>query len=219
MKKILRVATIFIIIFSINSCKPTINSTPTFPMDITKVKWLLDDDKQISSWNTTIMPLLLDFDNDSVSLNFSNHRFKALIDVDEILIDGKLRFKIVKKDADVLIIKSGNEVRKYAPLKQGTENQTRKSEFDNLLMRNFWNFEKYYAKFNSHSISLTDLNNNFIRGGIFASYLYNGKILLTINLDGELEKKIYVVEAFDDKSIILKSNPSSKYELILFKNE
>jgi len=150
------------------------------------------------------------------SLNFSNHRFKALINGDEILIDGKPRFKIVKKDADVLIIKSGNEVRKYAPLKHGKDNQASKSKFDSLLVQNFWNLENYYAKFNSHAISLTDLNNNFIRGGIFASYLYNGKILLTINLDGEVEKKIYVVEAFDDKSIVLKSNPNSKYELILF---
>lgn len=61
--------------------------------------------------------LILNFDHNSVSLNFSNHRFKVLINGDEILIDGKPYFKIVKKDVNVLIIKSGNEARKYASLK------------------------------------------------------------------------------------------------------
>ncbi|POS00541.1 hypothetical protein Q361_1692 [Flavobacterium croceum DSM 17960] len=186
------------------SCKKEIQIDKDSIMDITKKKWLVYDNSFQSSWKATIMPIILDFEKDKVSLNFSNSVHKYDILGDDLFLDGKSVFKITYNEDNTLTLHNNDEVRNYFALSEGVFTNIDKSTFENILTSKTWFFKDLDAKFSGTEIDFYDKQGEFIKSGFYTTALFNKEILMFLKIDGENEKETYIINSINKDRIILK---------------
>lgn len=192
------------VIMCLTSCKKE-NQTIKNPMvDITKQKWLTYDSSIQSPWKATVMPVILDFKNDKVALNFGNYFHKFSILKEDLYLDGKASFKIIYNDNNTLTLHNDDEVRNYFPLSEGNYTDIDKSTLESIIQNNTWLFKDLNAKFSNREIDFYDNQDEFVKGGFYSTVLYNKKILMFVNIDGEIERETYIIDLINKDKITLK---------------
>lgn len=188
----------------LTSCKKEKQTIKNPMVDITKQKWLTYDGSLQSPWNATVMPVILDFNNDRVALNFGNYFHKFSILEDNLYLDGKASFEVVYNDNNTLTLHNNDEVRNYFPLSEGTYTDIDKSTLESIIQNNTWLFKDLNAKFSSREIDFYDNQGEFVKGGFYSTVLYNKNILMFVNIDGEIERETYIIDLINKDKITLK---------------
>ncbi len=164
------------VIMCFASCKREKGTTKNLIMDITKKKWLTYDNNVQSPWKATLMPIILDFEKDKVALNFGNYFHKFSILDDDLYLDGKARFKIIYNDNNTLTLHNNDESRSYFPLSEGGHTDLDKSTLERIITNNTWLFKDLSVKFSNTEMDFYDKQGEFVKGGFYATGLYNKRI-------------------------------------------
>lgn len=185
--------------------------------DITQIKWISDANYEYSPWNSKMMPTLLDFKDSLLCLNFSNTFLKYEIKEHKLFLDGIYRFNIVEYRKDELYLENDGTTRRYVPLKKGSFNESDKKSLDQILETKDWVFKNEKTKFDNYMLSMYDEDGEFKKGGIYALFLFNQNLIISINIDGSKERELYFVKKFDTTEIILnkRNNDDTLDEVII----
>jgi hypothetical protein len=171
--------------------------------NIKNIKWISDANYEYSPWNSKIMPTILDFRDSLVALNFSNTFIDYKLVDNKLYLNGSHRFNISDFNSTELFLESEGTTKRYIPLKKGLFHEDDKINFEQIIQSKHWLFNDEKTQFKDFMISIYSENQDFVKGGIYAIFLYNQNLIITLNIDGSKERELYFVKEFDQNIIKL----------------
>lgn len=170
-----------------------------------KKKWILNNKIPVSPWFFTLMPFILDFEENFVKIDLSKNNLEYKIENNLLFINNKACYEIEFNNSELFLISKFNDNRsRYIQVNEGKFKKIDLSVLNNLLKSKLWIFDNMLLEFNYNTLSLVDDKNNFIKGGIYESMFYHGNLILILTFDDAFEKSIYFIDFFDEKRIYIK---------------
>ena len=183
--------------------------------NITKKKWILDFNKVFFLWHSINTPVILDFEDNSVCLNFSNNILPYKISDNTLFIGENIKYKILEINDQQLILSSGEEMNYFQSLGKGKFNIGDEDLLKTIIQSKGWNLFEASTKFNEFFIEIYNDLQEFVRGGIYFISYFNKNLLLIINIDGEIQSKVYLIKSFNRSKIsLMPFNEESLIELV-----